>query len=141
MVTSVDQVTIRPYFNAGMLVVRPHINVLNNWSKSFVRHFDDQDFTVLYQQNSLYKIFFHQAALAGVVLSTVGMDELYELPYLINYPLHLHADYPSHLKVEFLNDLVSCRYDTAFQDDRWRAGIRIKEPLKKWLSKQVSTIS
>lgn len=133
MVTSVDQVTIRPYFNAGMLVVRPDAALLENWSTAFARCFDDEDFSFYYRQNVMYKIFFHQAVLAAVILSTVNEEELYQLPHRVNYPLHLHAEYPSDLKAESMNDLVSCRYDTAFQDEKWREGIRVKGHLRQWL--------
>ena len=44
--------------------------------------------------NHLYRIFMHQAVLAGVVLSSFSHAQLHELPESYNYPLHLHGDYP-----------------------------------------------
>jgi hypothetical protein len=62
-----------------------------------------------------------------------------ELPYLINYPLHMHNQYPSERKVSTLNDLITGRYDTLFQDPGWQEAIPIREPLKSWLGGYVFT--
>ena len=36
MITSADQVKIHPYLNAGMLVVRPGVNLLHRWADAFL---------------------------------------------------------------------------------------------------------
>ena len=136
MTTSVDMVTIRPYFNAGMLVTRPESGVLRQWADTFNRLYRLPIFPPFYQQNELYQIFFHQAVLSGVILTSVEQEALHTLPHLVNYPLHMHADYPAERRPATMNELVTCRYDTAFQNADWRGTITVDEPLKSWLEDQ-----
>jgi hypothetical protein len=136
MITSVDGVTIRPYFNAGLLVTRPENGVLRQWADTFARLRRLPIFTPFYQRNKLYEIFFHQAVLTGIILAAIEQKGLYELPHLVNYPLHMHADYPADQRPATMNKLITCRYDTAFQDAGWHRTITIREPLKSWLADQ-----
>ena len=136
MRTSVDEVTIRPYFNAGLLVTRPENGVLRQWAHIFGRLGRLPIFTPFYQRNKLYEIFFHQAVLTGVILAALEQKSFYKLPHLVNYPLHMHADYPADQRPATMNELITCRYDTAFQDAGWQRTITIREPLKSWLDDQ-----
>lgn len=138
MSTSVDQVTIRPYINAGMLVVRPERGLLAKWSDTFSRLFKLPTFTVFYEESHLYKIFIHQAILAGTILASLQQQELLELHHFINYPLHMHADYPKDLRPASLNEITSCRYDPGFSNQELRKMIAIHEPLKSWLDQQIT---
>ena len=132
MTASADENVIRPYFNAGMLVVRPEVGLMQAWRDNFKRIYKTPHYEDFYQQNVLYEIFIHQAILAGTVLSTMEAAELQELPYLVNYPLHMHNDYPAKIRPAYLNELITCRYDMFFDDANWRGSIPIKEPLKSW---------
>ena len=136
MIASVDEKRIRPYFNAGMLVVRPERHLLRSWAGNFERLFLAPEFEPFYQQDILYRIFMHQAILAGTILSACDQDELYQLSHLINYPLHMHRSYPPDRRPARMNDLISCRTDTLFQDPAWDADVVIDEPLKGWLNDQ-----
>jgi len=138
MSTSVDQETIRPYFNAGLLVVRPQRGLLRKWADVFSRLVKLPQVTSFYEENPLYRIFIHQAVLSGVILSILAREELLELPRLVNYPLHMHADYPAALRPETLNKIITCRYDPGFSKQEVRELIRIDEPLKSWLNQQLN---
>jgi hypothetical protein len=94
-------------------------------------------FEGFYQQNALYRIFFHQAVLAGTVLSSMDWQEIQELSHLINYPLHMHAEYPADRRPEYMNELITSRYDVFFKDPNWREIFPVKEPLKSWLTEQL----
>lgn len=133
MIASVDENRIRPYFNAGMLVVRPEHKLLRSWAGNFERLYDAPSFKPFYEQDFLYRIFFHQAILAGTVLTAFDQAQIYPLPYLVNYPLHMHSLYPAAFRPARMNDLISCRYDTFFQDPAWQDESLIDEPLKSWL--------
>ena len=133
MIASVDENRIRPYFNAGMLVVKPEHRLLRSWAGNFERLYDASSFKPFYDQDVLYRIFFHQAILAGTILAMYDQTEIYALPYLINYPLHMHTIYPAALRPARMNDLLSCRTDTFFQNPGWQDDILIDEPLKSWL--------
>jgi hypothetical protein len=136
MTTSVDMVMIRPYFNAGMLVLRPEKGVLRQWANTFSNLYRLPIFSTFYRQNTLYQIFFHQAVLAGVILASVEQNTLHSLSHLVNYPLHMHANYPAERRPATMNELVTCRYDTAFQNSDWSRTIAVNEPLKSWLANQ-----
>jgi hypothetical protein len=141
MTASVDENRIRPYFNAGLLVVRPERGLLQLWRDNFDRLYRETCFEEFYQQDALYRIFIHQAVLAGTILSSMDRQEIQELSHLINYPLHMHTDYPADRRPEYMNELITCRYDVFFQDPNWRQILPIKEPLKGWLTKQLNTWS
>jgi hypothetical protein len=136
MMTSVDQLVLRPYFNAGMSVVRPKHGLLQSWRDNFARLYHQSIFDAFYNQDILYKIFIHQAVLAGTILSTMQQGELHEFPHTVNYPLHMHTDYPARRKAALMNDLITCRHEAVFDDPGWQSKIQIKEPLLSWLKGQ-----
>ena len=136
MMASVDEKVIRPYFNAGMLVVRPERKLLRSWAENFARFYLAPPFEPFYKQDILYRIFIHQAILTGTILSRLKQGELHQLPHLINYPLHMHSSYPADRRPARMNDLVTCRCDTFFHDRSFETDIAIDEPLKGWLNDQ-----
>ena len=131
--TAADQQLIRAYFNAGLLVVRPERGLLRRWRDTFARLVLLPEFEPFYRQDPLYRIFMHQAVLAGVLMATLTPGEVAVLPSLVNYPLHLHARYPARDRPTRLNQIIACRYDTFFEDPDWRQAIAIDEPLRTWL--------
>jgi len=132
--TCVRDNTLRPYFNSGLFVVRPEQGLLATWRDRFQRFYHHPDFEPFYEKDVRYKIFMHQAVLAGVVLNMFKREELQELPESINYPLHLHSEYPPEYRPKALNDLVTCRYEGIEELLDSLKGIPVKEPLKSWLN-------
>ena len=98
------QEEVRPYFNAGILAVRPEMGILRQWAKAFERTFQHPDFTPFYEEQR-YAIFMHQAVLAGVILHHLSPEQLFRLPESYNYPLHMHTGYPPEGKITRLSDL------------------------------------
>ena len=133
MTATVDENRIRPYFNAGFLVVRPERGLLRLWCDNFIRLYRRPCFEETYRKSHLHFIFFHQAILAGSILSSLVREEIQVLSHRINYPLQMHAAYPADHRPEHVNDLVTCRYDVLFKDPNWKRTISIKDPLKSWL--------
>lgn len=136
MVTSTDQVEMRPYINAGMLVVRPEDRLLRRWSDTFLGTYQDGQLRDFYAEKRLYKIFIHQAILAGCAIASYKGSEIQELPYRINYPLHMHVQYPPDLQPSSMNELVSFRYEGFFSKPDWQELIQVQPPLKDWLEKR-----
>ena len=136
MITSVDEQKIRPYFNAGLLLVRPEQQLLRSWADNFARLVHHPSFAPFFEKDFLYRIFVHQALLAGTILARCAPGALQLLPPLINYPLHMHDSYPADQRPARMNDIISCRYETFFQDSAWPDKIRIDEPLYTWLKEQ-----
>jgi hypothetical protein len=133
MVTSTDQVRMRPYINAGMLVVRPRDKLLRRWRDTFLETYQDSILQEIYTENQLYKIFIHQAILAACAMASYHQADTVELPYVVNYPLHMHSQYPAQLRPASLNMLVSFRYEGFFADPNWQELVQVEQPLKGWL--------
>jgi hypothetical protein len=136
VLTSVDEKMIRPYYNAGMLVVRPQRKLLQIWADNFKTFYTLPAFSSFYEQDFLYRLFIHQAVLAGTMLAETQDEERHELPYLVNYPLHMHSSYPASRRPDKLNDVISFRYDTLADEPHWETVIAIDEPLQSWLKEQ-----
>jgi len=141
MVTSTDQVEMRPYINAGMLVVRPEDKLLQRWRDTFLDIYRESQLLDFYQENRLYKIFIHQAVLAGCAMTGYRRAESVELPHKVNYPLHMHTQYPPQLQPSSLNELVSCRYEGYFSKPDWRELIQVDPPLIEWLEERENLLS
>ena len=86
MKTHVDGLTIRPYFNAGILVTRPRNELFKTWQDTFFKCYQEPELVKLYKQDQRYVIFIHQAILSGVILTMFTEQEMQELPHIYNYP-------------------------------------------------------
>jgi len=137
MKTHVDHNTLRPYFNAGHLIVRPEKGLFQTWWDYFKKLYHDPCFEEYYEKNELYTIFIHQAVLTGVILSTTERQELQELPFTYNYPLHLYYESPRDMRPQNVNDLVTVRYEEPKVFEK----IPFCDPLKSWLTDQVNSLS
>jgi hypothetical protein len=139
METCVGDNIIRPYFNAGMLVVRPQVGLLTTWWDRFEALYRHPDFTPFYERDERYAIFIHQAVLAGVVLVLLDTGEMVELPPTVNYPLNLHhSEMPPALQPAALNDLVTCRTEGKDTLRETLKGLEVREPLKGWLVEKLA---
>ena len=138
MITSTDQVKMFPYINAGMLVLRPENEILRQWRDTFLGLYRESRYQDFYQANRLYQIFIHQAVLAGCILANIQQGEILELSHLVNYPLHMHTQYPIDRRPQSLNELVSFRYEEFFTNPNWQEEIQVKEPLQSWLAERVN---
>ncbi|MBD3190837.1 MAG: hypothetical protein GF308_09350 [Candidatus Heimdallarchaeota archaeon] len=140
MNTHVDHNTLRPYFNSGYLIVRPERGLFQKWWDYYKKIYCDPDFDEFYEKNDLYRIFIHQAVLSAVVISTLKREELQELSFYHNYPLHLFEESPVEYRYKNSQKLITARY---YLNKLSRQGelekIGIQEPLKNWLKEQLSS--
>ncbi len=114
MKTHVDGTIIRPYFNAGFLVCRPEVGVLDFWKKNFLEFAYRDEFKVFYKDNIIYSIFIHQAILTACVLTKIKRKQLQELSFEYNYPIHLYHTSAKEFRPENISDLITVR----FEEDR-----------------------
>jgi hypothetical protein len=135
MVTPADQATIRPYFNAGLLVVRPERSVLRKWAECFPRLYEDPELAAMCSANVRMRIFLHQAALAGAVLNLLKREEMVELSTLYNYPLFFHEKFDSKKKFDSIEEAVTIRYDVYFRNPSpdWSKNLKGPRALVAWL--------
>ena len=90
MQTTAELETIHPYFNAGLLVVRPEQGLLRTWWATFREEYRSPAWQNLYRQDRRIAIFVHQMILTGVLSSRLEPEVMVELPATVSYPLHLH---------------------------------------------------
>ncbi len=105
--TIMDRVEIHPQFNAGLLSLNAERGLLSCWLENFLSLEQSSLFEPFFAQNNLYRIFFHQAVLAGTILSMCSVDENDLLPDQYNFPIFLHQKYP--VKPA---SVMTCRYDS-----------------------------
>jgi hypothetical protein len=127
---------IRPYFNAGMFIVRPERGLLAQWLEVFQKWYRQPQFRNFYEKNQLYTIFIHQAIFTGVLLRNLKPGEMRALSPKINYPLHLHGDISPKHRPATINELVTARYENIFDEPGWER-LPILEPFKTWLEVQL----
>ena len=132
----VEDLLMRPYFNAGILVTRPESGLLRQWYATFLELYQAPAFQAFYQQNPRYTIFMHQAVLAGVVLSQLERGELLELPDTYNYPVHLFAGDTTSKRPAGMEALVTFRHEGFYEKEDWVETFPASEGLVRWLEEQ-----
>jgi hypothetical protein len=138
MTTHVDYLTIRPYFNAGILVTRPEKHLFQNWHDTFLEVYQKPGFQELYRDDERYVIFIHQAVLSGVILTTFAPDELYELPPTYNYPVHLYDEDITGSRPSGLEELVTFRHEGFYNDPEWIQKMPAGDTLKQWFTERLA---
>ncbi len=141
MTSVVDEQPMRAYFNAGLLVVRPERGLLRAWQANFERLYRLAEFEPYYRQSELFQVFMHQAVLAGSVLSALRPDEIQQLPFELNYPLHLHSRVSERRRPLLLSQLITCRYEEyaqTFSDPAVQALLQTDKSFLNWLQAQAA---
>ena len=136
MVTHTGQL-IHPYFNAGSFVVRPEEALLENWWLVFLDLYQSSDFLPFYDRDKRYPVFMHQMIFTGILLAATEDHQRQEFSHRINYPLHLHQEVSEDLRAESINNLVTVRYESIFDESEWQDQLPIHEPLLSWLHNQL----
>jgi hypothetical protein len=139
MTTVADRQEIRPYFNAGLLVVRPRKGILRKWAEDFSILYHDSSLVDMCERDVDKRIFLHQTALVGAVLHLVGRENMHELPDAYNYPIFFHQQYESAQKFESLDEIVTLRYDVYFRnpDPDWAVKLRGPRNIINWLAEKL----
>jgi hypothetical protein len=115
MKTVADGETIRAYFNAGLLAVRPERGIMKKWSESFAVLCGDPGMVEMCRKDEKLHVFQHQAALAGAVLGFLGRGEMVELSDDYNYPLFFKQMYGATKEFDSLVNVVTLRYESYFE--------------------------
>ena len=137
MVGHIDGHRIRPYFNAGSIVLRPQHMVLQSWKDTFLEGYNDPRLQHFYSRNEKYAIFVHQAILSGVILSRLRREELVELPATYNYPLHLFFDDITNDRRNTLDEYITVRHEGFYQNESWAHKLPASTQLKKWIAQSL----
>jgi hypothetical protein len=137
MITPVGESEIRPYFNAGMLIVRPEQGILRGWPIAFEKLYADSTIMEMVNSDRLKAIFLHQAALAGNILTKIPHAQMIELPPIYNYPLNLADKYPPDKKPTSLDSLVMFRHDGIFTTVEQFAKVDDGSKIMAWLKQRL----
>jgi hypothetical protein len=139
MMTVASRETLRPYFNAGLLVVKPERGILRRWAESFRVLYQDSVFVEMVEADMYKRIFLHQAALAGAILNHLRKNEITELPDKFNYPLFFKQMYGAEEEFESIDGVVSFRYDVYFKnpDPDWSKKLKGDPQKITWLAKRL----
>jgi hypothetical protein len=114
MVTVADGEKIRPYINAGCLIVRPERGLLRKWAETFPRLYMDPVLKEMCREDERKRIFIHQVALAGAFMTLLGRGETLELSSRINYPLFFGEMFGSKRDFHDIREAVTIRYESFF---------------------------
>jgi hypothetical protein len=138
MVTPADQRILRPYFNAGLMVVRPERGVLRKWPENFKKLYEDPVLADMCQKDIYKMIFLHQAALVGAILNTLKKEELFEFSPNYNYPLFFHEKFEATRKFRDISEAITTRYDVYFREPipGWSERLKGPEEVITWLKEK-----
>jgi len=116
MVTVADGDKIRPYINAGCLIVRPERGLLREWAETFPLLYQDPALKEMCRQDERKRIFIHQVALAGAFMIHLRKDEKFELSSRVNYPLFFGEMFGSKRDFHDIREAVTIRYESFFDN-------------------------
>jgi hypothetical protein len=139
MKTHVETIFVRPYFNAGFLVVRPRSRILRGWRDLFLPLYSDKRLEQFYERDARYEIFIHQALLSGLILKMLNRNGMVELPPTYNYPVHLHGEDQTEDRPRLMDDTVVFRHEGFYKEAGWKNIFPGSERLKGWLASTART--
>jgi hypothetical protein len=141
MVTVADEDRIRPYINAGCLLVRPERGLLRKWAETFPLLYKDPVLKEMCRQDERKRIFLHQVALSGAAMKFLKRDEMLELSSRINYPIFFGEMFGAKKDFHDINGVVTIRYESFFTNPPPDWDKTIGGPLDRiaWLKKQFQT--
>ena len=139
MITPADRQTIRAYFNAGLLVVRPEHKILRKWGESFDILYRDSVLAEMCRDDVNKRIFLHQTALVGAVLNTLDRNAMSELSDRYNYPIFFKKMFGAVAEFESIDDVVTLRYDVYFRnpDPDWSDQLKGPAHLISWMKERL----
>jgi hypothetical protein len=143
MTTPADLAAIRPYFNAGLLVVRPERGILRKWAECFSFLYEDKVFVDWCRKDVRKRIFLHQVALVGAVLPPVKREEMIEFSSAVNYPLFHDEMFGDKTKFDSIEEVITIRYDTYFRnpDPSWAENVTGPAEVLSWLKERLDDLS
>ena len=141
MVTPADGDTLKPYFNAGCMVVRPERGLLAKWSDCWTTLYGDSLLTEMCRADVKYRIFIHQAALAGAILIHLETDELLEFSSRINYPIFFEQMFGAKRVFDDITDVVTFRHESYFRKPAPDWEKKLKGPADRiaWIKERLDT--
>jgi len=130
--TIVDECQILPYFNSGVVAVKPERGIFRTWRENVERLATDERARRLVPGSPEF-FFVEQSMLAGTVLGTVPHEEIQVLDARFNYPFPSHKLLPAGTRVAQLDDASIVHYHDKFFNLYWMDDVAVSAPLAGWL--------
>lgn len=135
MVTPADEDTIRPYFNAGLLVVRPDAGILKKWVEYYGKLYQDTVLKKMCEEDISKRIFLHQTALTGAILNQYTPEDILLLSDRMNYPIFFREQFGAKKDFHDISDVVTFRHESYFNnpDPEWEKKISGPQEKIDWI--------
>jgi hypothetical protein len=143
VVTPADGDTLRTYINAGCLAVRPERGLLGRWAACFSVLYPDPELTEMCRQDLPKRIFIHQVALTGAILTHLARHEMVEFSDRINYPIFFESKFGAKRKFRDLTGVVTFRHESYFKDPEpdWDRQLRGPSDRIAWIKNHLVATS
>jgi hypothetical protein len=116
VVTPADGDTVRAYFQAGCVVVRPEKGIMGKWAAMLGRLAADARIREICGADPRKKLFTFQVALTGAVLKGLPRPALHAFSDRINYPIFFKEIYGAKRDFRDLSQAVTVRYEGLLAD-------------------------
>jgi hypothetical protein len=135
MVTPADSEAIRPYFQAGCLVVRPTEGLLRRWPVYFKKLYADPAVRAMCEKNASWRTFAFQVALTGAFLNHLSREKMLLFSEHINYPVFFREMFGGKCDFHDLAGAVTVRYEHFFREPPTDWSKRLSGPANRiaWL--------
>ena len=140
MVTPADGDTLKPYFNAGCIFVRPERGLLARWADCWTTLYQDSSLTEMCKADVKKRIFIHQVALAAAILTHLERDEMLELSSKINYPIFFEQMFGARRVFDDITGVVTFRHESYFRKPAPDWDKRLKGPADRiaWIKEYLA---
>lgn len=140
MVTPADEDTIRPYFNAGLLIARPEAGILRKWVEYYGKLYQDNLIRHMCEQDIRKRIFLHQTALTGAILNNYTRKDILLLSDRINYPIFFSEQFGAKKDFHDITDVVTFRHESYFNnpDPDWEKKLTGPQEKINWIREHLT---
>jgi hypothetical protein len=114
VVTPADGETIRPYFQAGCIVVRPERGIMRKWEEMLSLLAADPLIKESCGTDPRKRYFTFQVALTGAVLKGLPRAAMHAFSDRVNYPIFFKEMFGAKREFHDLNRVVTVRYEQFF---------------------------
>jgi hypothetical protein len=138
MVTPADGDTIRPYFQAGCIVVRPERGILRKWREMFTTLVQDSLVKEFCKEDQRKRIFTFQVSLTGAILNSLDRIEMFQFSDRINYPIFFKEMFGAKRDFHDITNAVTIRYEHFFVNppENWDRQLRGPVDRIEWIKKR-----
>jgi hypothetical protein len=138
MVTPADGDTIRPYFQAGCVVVRPERDILRKWAEMLTILSQDSVIKALSELDQRKRIFTFQVALTGAVLNNLDPSEMIQFSDRINYSIFFKEMFGAKRDFHDITNAVTIRYEHFFANPPANWDKQLKGPADRieWIKER-----